>query len=115
MAGGFVILMPDEGTQPSAATVDERLQMEGWRRWDGHGLPAFAVFHCLGPKGDYFEAGYWGGAGVPVFFLGGGGRAYKRKQIVNRFAGWAVIGDNGQADVGQLVEAIKRKELVPPT
>lgn len=110
---GYMILAPQQGVQPTTAEVAAALEAAGWVRWAGTGLPAFVVFHTGGPKGDFFEAGYWGGRGVPVFFLGGGRRCYQRKQIVGAFGGWTVVGADGRADVGELVAAIERRGLRP--
>lgn len=110
---GYIVLAPGEGVSPSAVEVTAALEAAGWRRWSGTGWPALVVFHVGGPKGDYFEAGVWAGAGVPVFFLGGGSRCHGRKQIVGRLGGWTVVGANNRADVPALMEAIARRGLAP--
>jgi hypothetical protein len=63
--GGYVLLAPDQGLQPSREEIAVALEAAGWSRWDGTGNPSLCVFHVGGPKGDYFEAGFWAGQGVP--------------------------------------------------
>ncbi|HYH67974.1 MAG TPA: hypothetical protein VD866_24975 [Urbifossiella sp.] len=106
---GYVLLSPNEGVEPAAAEVAAALDAVGLGRWDGDGLPALAVFHHRGPKGDFFEAGFWAGCGVPVFFVGGGASCVKRKQIVGRLGGWTVVGENGRCTAADLVAAVCRR------
>jgi len=111
---GYVVLA-NETTRPSNAEICAALDAAGWERWDGTGPPAIVVFHNNGPKGDYFEAGYWSGSGVPLFFLGGGKkRTVERKQIINRVGGWVVIGENGVAKLDDLIAAIDRWAAMKP-
>jgi hypothetical protein len=110
---GFIVLSPDQGVTPLRAEIETALTSAGWERWDGSGNPALVVFHVGGPKGDYFEAGFWAGRGVPVFFLGGGARCHSRKQIVNRLSGWTVVGQDNRASVVDLLQAIERRKLLP--
>lgn len=105
---GYLVLMPSQGCKPTCQEVAEALHGLGLKLWDGNGNPEFVVFHNAGPKGDYFEAGYWGGRGVMVFFLGGSQRCTSRKQIVNRFKGWTVIGADNRAELSALVAAVQR-------
>lgn len=106
----YLVLMPPDGCEPSAAAVAAALDGIGWSRWGGAaGLPALVVFHTKGPKGDYFEAGFWAGRMVPLVFIGGGARCHSRKQIVSRLGGWTVVGKDGRAAVEDLIAAVERR------
>jgi hypothetical protein len=109
----YMILAPGEGVQPPAVEVAAALEAAGWVRWSGDGPPAFVVFHNSTNKGDYFEAGFWAGKGVPIFFLGGGSNLTKRKQIASRFGAWTLVGSDNRATVAELLEAINRRGLSP--
>lgn len=113
----YLVLMPQDGCQPSAADVAAGLDAAGWSRWDGaSGLPDLAVFHTKGPKGDYFEAGFWAGRMVPLVFIGGGARCHSRKQLVSRLGGWTVVGKDGRGTVEELLAALARRfDPVPTT
>jgi hypothetical protein len=109
---GYVVLAPDEKIgpghrMPTRAEVEEALAALGLGPWGGDGFPALVVLTPQATKGDYFEAGYWGGAGVPLVFLGGGHAAARRGRLVRRFGGWRAAA--GLGDLPALVH-----HLVPP-
>lgn len=109
----YIILAPGQGVTPAATEIAAALESAGWTRWSGDGLPAFAVFHNTTNKGDFFEAGFWAGQGVPIFLLGGGSHLTKRKQIASRFGAWTLIGSDNRASVAELLSAIDRRGLHP--
>jgi hypothetical protein len=88
---GYVVLCPDTGNAPTRLNVEAVLDALGLDRWDGDGFPAVVIFGHWSDKGSWFEAGYWGGSGVPLVYLGGGhGRSARRGHLVQRFRGWSV-------------------------
>jgi hypothetical protein len=108
---GHIILMPDEGVPVPRSAVEAALVAAGVPRWDGNDLPLLVVFHNQATKGDFFEAGFWAGAGVPIFFFGERSRTCRRGHLVNRFTGWTVVGKDGAASVEELLEAIRRRQV----
>lgn len=103
----YVILGHDRLT-PAPAAIERALNARGWERWDGTGDPDICVFNYSGPKGDYFEAGFWNGRGAHTFFLGGGARCVQRKQIVGRLGGWTVVGADRRCTAEDLAAAVER-------
>jgi hypothetical protein len=90
--GSYVVLCPDEGVSPSRGEIEAVLDASGLERWDGNGWPSLVVMTPRTHKGDYFEAGYWAGQGVPLIFFQGGHRHARRGNLVQRFNGWKAAG-----------------------
>jgi hypothetical protein len=77
-----------------------------------NGRPALVVLDTHATKANWFEAGYWVGAGVPLFVIGGP-TPFKKRHIeaVNRLGGWMV----GVTSVADLLAAVVRRGLKPTT
>lgn len=106
----FAILAPQQGVTPAAADIEAALVKLGWVRFDGNGDPDVALFHNTSPKGDYFEAGFWAGRGVPVFFIGGGGRrCAERKQLAKAMGAWLVIGQDNRATLAEILHTLHER------
>ena len=107
---GFILLMPGEGTFFPQAEVYATLRRAGFAPWDGDGRPLLVVLETHAPKHQWFEAGFFTGAGVPLFGLGAGTQFRKRhSEILSRLGGWLVQ----VATPADLIEAVHRRGIVP--
>jgi hypothetical protein len=88
---GFIILTTTCEQARPIEGVFEALKAAGFAPWDGNGRPAFVILSPHAAKHQWFEAGAYAGAGVPLFLFGkGGGFRKKHQETISRFGGWAV-------------------------
>jgi len=107
---GFLLFMPTTGTPISEKEVYQALRNTGFCHNDGNGNPLFIVLESHAPKHQWFEAGYWAGARVPLFALGHG-RIFRHRhqEAMGKIGGWAIE----VTSTADLIAAIARRGIIP--
>jgi hypothetical protein len=109
---GFVLLMTTDKGTTEQAQVYRALRAAGFAPWDGNGFPLFVALEGHAPKHQWFEAGFWAGARVPLFGFGVSASFRQRHHdVIARLGGWMVW--TGSDAPAELLGAVARRGLSP--
>jgi hypothetical protein len=107
---GFVLLSTGDNAEPWQSEMYMSLRAIGYGPWDGNGRPLFVVLASSGSKSQWFQAGFYAGQGVPLFFVGKSARLrQKHRDAISRSGGWAYEA----ATPADLLAALVRRDLQP--
>lgn len=108
-AHGFLLLSTGDESIANATHLYTRLRNAGFSPFDGNGRPIFVILDTGASKAQWFQAGFWAGAGVPLIAMGRGRFRGRQKDAISRRGGWTI--EVNTAD--EVVDAIARRELKP--